>query len=250
MTNITEDFNTAFTPVKALLIYQHQPREDNTNLYLNYDTTTQIYVESYDIGKQGQPVNAHPLTLKEMGALSEILLSTQELKGGYLRPAGIIPSKVLYINQQAGGFAVWYTPPQEVSLFFAETLGIPSGKTKIPAMVWRADSDKLSVFAIRGKAKPAAGTPLYHAPYFNIYHNGNVCMGTVQVRISAQTALEDFMGAWEQYFFNSYFSHSINGDSSTRSGLQTLWAKLRESGGAFPQDELVRTGYTLKQLIS
>ncbi|WP_121811234.1 PRTRC system protein B [Mucilaginibacter kameinonensis] len=250
MTNITEDFDTAFTPVKALLIYLHQPKEDNNNLYLNYDTATQIYVESYDIGKQGQPINAHPLTLKEMSALSEILLSTQELKGGYLRPAGIIPSRLLYLNQQAGGFAVWYTPPQEVNLFFADTLHIPSGKTKIPAMVWRADAEKLAVFAIKGKAKPTADTPLYHAPYFNIYHNGNVCMGTVQVGIHAQTALEDLMTAWEQYFFNSYFSHSINGNSSTRSPLQALWARLRESGEAFPQEELVRTGYTLKQLIS
>lgn len=248
MKNVTEQFNSGFKPVKALLIYQHTAKKETITVYPDYPET-QVYVESYDIGKQGQPINAHPLTIREMTVLSQLLQATVELKGGYLKSRGILPQKVLYIHQQADGYAIWYTPPQEVNLFFAESLNIPSGRVKIPAMIWKATAEKLSVYALRGRNKPTEKTPLYHAPYFNIYHGGNVCMGTVAIRINRHACLEDFMEAWEQYFLNSYFSHSINGGSSTKTDTAKLWRMLRKTGYDFPQDELLKTGFTLKHII-
>ena len=248
MRNITEQFNSRFQPCKVLLIYRREQERDWTNPY-GAKKNTEIYVESYDIGKQGQPVNAHPLTLKEMTALSDVLQTTQELKGGYLKSRGILPNKVLYVNYGANGYAIWYTPPQETTLFFTESLNIPSGKARVPAMVWKATNEKLSVFAIKGKTKPSAETALYHAPYLNIYTGGNVCMGTVKIAIGRDTALEDFMNLWETYFFNSYFSHSINGNSSTQTDTATLWCGLLESGKEFPPDELKKNGLNLKHLI-
>jgi len=248
MKNITEQFNSRFQPYKALLIYRYEQAEDLSNPY-QVSKNTEIYVESYDIGKQGQPINAHPLTVKEMSALNELLQTTQELKGGYLKSRGILPSKVLYVHHGANGYAVWYTPPQEVSLFFVEGLQIPLGKAKIPAMVWKATEDKLMVYGIKGKTKPAIKTALYHAPFLNIYSGGNVCMGTVKINIERNTCLEDFMKLWEQYFFNSYFSHSINGGSSTKTDTKELWRSLIGTGKDFPQDELKKNGLILKNLI-
>jgi len=248
MKNITQQFNSQFEPFKALLIYRHETGNDVTNSYVS-DRETAIYVESYDIGRQGQPINAHPLTVKEMSALNELLQATQELKGGYLKSRGIFPSKVLYVNYGANGYAVWHTPPQVTNLFFADSLGIPSGKAKVPAMVWKATADKLMVYGVKGKTKPTAQTALYHAPYLNIYNNGNVCMGTVKIDIRRNTCLEDFMSHWENYFFNSYFSHSINGGSSTKTDTKELWRTLMETGTDFPPEELRKNGLTLKQLI-
>jgi hypothetical protein len=41
-----------------------------------------------------------------------ICKSSQDIRGSYLKISGLLPSRVLYVNQQANGFAVWYTPPQ------------------------------------------------------------------------------------------------------------------------------------------
>jgi PRTRC genetic system protein B len=248
MKNITEQFNSEFQPFKALLIYRHDKAEQ-VNQFQNSEKQTHIYVESYDIGRNGQPINAHPLSVREMSGLSEMLQTAQELKGGYLKSRGLLPANILYVNQQSNGYAVWYTPQQEVKLFFVDSLEILSGKFKIPAMVWKANAERLAVYTVKGKSKPTAQTPLYHAPYLNVYHSGQVCMGTVHIAISKSECLEVFMRLWEQYFFNSYFSHSISGNNSTKTNTTELWRSLAGTGNEFPQDELLKIGYTLKNII-
>jgi PRTRC genetic system protein B len=248
MKNITQQFNSGFEPFKALLIYRHD-LEEPINQIRNNEKKTQIYVESYDIGRNGNPINAHPLTLKEMMALNELLQTSQELKDSYLKSKGLLPTNVLYVNQQANGYAVWFTPPQEVTLFFVDGLKIPSGKFYIPAMLWKANAERLAVYALKGKIKPTENTKLCHAPYLNIYGGGQVCMGTVQINIGKTACLEDFIQTWERYFFNSNFSHSISGNNSTKTNTTELWRSLAGSGKIFPQDELLKTNMTLKQII-
>ncbi|WP_158991719.1 PRTRC system protein B [Mucilaginibacter sp. L196] len=248
MKNVSREFNQQYVPYKALLMYKCVEEDNHTNQYQN-DTEPQIYVESFDIGKQGKPINAHPLSVKEMLGLSELLQSTQEIKGGYLKSRGIMPNKVLYINPQNNGHAIWYTPPQEVNLFFIDSLTIPSGKAKIPGMVWKATKESIQVFAIKGKAKPTEKTVLCHAPYFNTSNNGTVCMGTVTINIDRNTALEDFMAQWESYFFGSYFSHSIGGHSNSKVNIVQLWQGQAGTGKNFPQEVLVNNGMNLKQLM-
>lgn len=236
MTNISEQFNNQFAPVKALLIYQNQATlKDN----YGYETDkNEVYVESYDIGKRGQPINAHPLSIAEMVTLSKLFQATEELKSNYLKPKGLLPANVLYLDAQAEGFVVWYTPPMETELFFVPDLQLPTGKAHIPAMVWKASKNSLHVYALKGKSKPNANTPLYHAPYFNIYDSGNVCMGTVQITIDRFTRLEDFISKWETYFFNSYFSHTIGNHSGAKIDLVSLWREQLATGKPFPSDML------------
>lgn len=249
MQNVSEQFNRQYVPFKALLLYEAQ-QQDKNDYYTNSDNRdTRIYVESYDIGKQGNPINAHPLSMQEMVSLSELFQSTQELKGNYLKSKGILPNKVLYINPGANGFAVWFTPPQEVDLFFVQGLQIPNGKAKIPAMIWKATKDSLNVYAVKGKAKPTDKTTLYQAPYFNIYESGNVCMGTVNISIDRFTNLDEFMGKWETYFFNSYFSHTIGSHNSSTLPLLELWQGQVGTGKPFPQETLVKHHLTFKNLM-
>ena len=244
MKNVSQTFNEQYLPVKALLIYQSVEQESD-----NYERQpTEIYVESYDIGKQGNPINAHPLSIKEMVALSELLQATQELKNNFLQCRGVLPSNLIYVNTQHNGYAIWHTLPQEVSLFFTDSLGIPSGKAKIPAMLWKATKESVQVFAIKGKAKPTAKTPLYYAPFFNLSQDGRVCMGTVNINIDRQTCLEDFMAQWESYFFNSYFTHTLGNHRHCKGNIVELW-KEQATWRDFPQDELIKNGRTLKDLI-
>jgi PRTRC genetic system protein B len=246
MKNLSKTFSELYTPFKALLIYkgengntdQSQERADNL-----------VYVEAYDINENGNPVNAHPLSAKETAGLAELLQSTQELKNDYLKSSGLLPSKVLYINPQGSGFAVWYTPPQETELFFIEKLGIPSGKAKIPAMVWKAGKNSLSVYAIKAGKKPVSNTRLFHAPFFNIYDNGEVCMGTVNVKIDRNCCLEDFMAEWENYFFNSYFSHLLADSSPVNGNIVQLWQEQVKTGSDFPVESLIKNNLTIQDLI-
>jgi PRTRC genetic system protein B len=245
MNNVSQQFNEQYTPVKALLIYQSVEQESD-----NYERKpTEIYVESYDIGKQGNPINAHPLSLKEMTSLSELLQTFTELQNTYLQCKGVIPQNLIYVNAQKNGYAIWYTPPQEIDLFFSDGLGIPSGRAKIPAVLWKATKERLQVFSLKGKAKPNADTPLYYAPLFNLSQDGSVCMGTVNVNIDRQTTLEQFMSQWESYFFNSYFTHTLGNHRHCKGNLIKLWQGQVGTDRDFPQDELIKNGKTLKDII-
>jgi hypothetical protein len=75
-------------------------------------------------------------------------------------------------------------------------------------------------------------------------------MGTVSVRIKADCLLEEFMQQWEQYFFNSYFSHLIREKSPVKGNIIQLWQSLVNSGKQFSMKYLIKNGLTLKQLLS
>ena len=144
MKNVTEQFNSRFLPYKALLLWHYTAPSENYHDHQSQSERTEIYVESYDIGRQGKPINAHPLTIPEMMALGDIFNSTKELNCHYLCSKGLLPSNVIFVRQQVNGFAIWYTPPMEADLYFTESLDIPSGKVQLPALLWKATNDRLS----------------------------------------------------------------------------------------------------------
>jgi PRTRC genetic system protein B len=242
MTNISNQFSDLYEPHKALLIYNCKPNGQNKE-------NSPVYVESYDIAKNGKPINAHPLSLKECIALSELFQSSNELQNGFLRSKGLLPNNLLFINTDNDGYAVWFTLPQQRELFFVENLDIKSGTAFVPAMVWKASRDTLTVFAVKGKTKPVAKTQLCHAPYFNIHANGQVCMGNVNIQNDRHTCLETFMLQWERYFFGSYFSHTLAGGSRLKQNIVQLWQEQTSTGSKFPDGVLERTGLTLSQII-
>jgi PRTRC genetic system protein B len=237
MKNITDLFKQVYQPKKALVVYQSEEKEED------------IYIEAYDIGLNGKPINAHPLSALEMAGLAGCLNTSSELKQDFLKPRGLLPSHLLYINPRSDGYGVWYTPPQNADLLFVDDLNIPSGKAAIPALIWKADKNKLYVFAVKGSRKPDVKTGLYHAPFFNLYATGNVCMGTVDTDFSSITCLEDFIKGWQQYFFNSYFSHMITQVSPVEGNIVQLWQQLVNTGNPFPAEILKKNGKTVKDLI-
>lgn len=237
MENITELFNEVYRPVKSIVIYQSEMDTDK------------VYVEAFDMNGKGCPINAHPLTVQETIALAECFNSSAELSNDYLRPEGLIPEKVLSINPTKIGHVIWYTERMEADLLFIEDLGIESGKAEVPAMIWKADKGSLTIYALAANAKPNAETPLYNAPFFNIHHNGSVCMGTVDVDTEAANCLEDFIGKWESYFWNSYFSHLIGEQSPVRGNIVQLWQKMVNTGTKFPMEVLIKNGKQLKDVL-
>jgi hypothetical protein len=88
MKNLTNNFCNDYKAIKALLICQKQSQSEEGE-------QQSIYVECYDIGKYGNPINAHPITFRETLQLSSLFQAAEELKTGYLLSRGVMPNKVL-----------------------------------------------------------------------------------------------------------------------------------------------------------
>lgn len=241
MNAITQELGTLYHPVKALLLYRTKSN--------SYQESS--YVESYEIGADGKPTNAHPLTVQEGEELIKALSVKvkKERENRILNPRGLMPANVLYFNTGKNACAVWRTPAQKVGLLFDKLLQIPCGEAHVPPLIWKASRKELMVFAVKAKTVKAE-TPLFRAPFFNIGERGRVCMGNVRVQIPPDCCIEDFMRLWQTYFFNSYFTHLIGSDTAVKGNIVQLWQKLVSSDAAFPLEVLKPTPFTLKQLFA
>ena len=234
--NIAENFGTLYHPKSALVFYE------------TAGTETDMYVEHFDMDSNGTPINAHPLTVKEANILAKALQTDEEKSTAFLKPKGILPTNILHINPSEKGTVLWYTKAQQRQLYFVNGLGVPNGKAQVPPMLWFANKNSLSVFALANDRRPTEKTLLHYAPFFNIYEKGNVCMGTVSIDIKNSASVEEFIQAWEHYFFNSYFSHSLC-ENVTRKNIVTLWKDLINTDKPFPKEVLKKNNKTLKNLL-
>lgn len=236
MNNITALFKDVYQPMQALVVFQHATDD------------TSFYIESYDMDEQGRPINAHPLNEEEMGTLADLFSKPKPNRPTFLEVKGLLPENVLCVRP-ADGFALWYTPARQQPLFFADRLGIQSGKASVPALLWKASLHQLTIFALREFTRPTLNTKVDYAPFFNINSQGLVCMGTVNTEIPNHIALEDFMQAWETFFFNSYFSHLTGNHCPVAVNIVQLWQELVLTDLPFPTAVLMPSRYTLKDLL-
>ena len=239
MKDITQDFGKLYHPTSALVFFQTNERIKET------------YVEYFDMDKNGNPINAHPLTEKEAKTLVKALnTKTQKEKSkDFLKPKGILPTNILQINPSENGSVLWFTKSMKKQLYFTENLEISNGRAEVPAMLWFANKRSLKIFALSSNQRPTEKTPLFYAPFFNVYENGNVCMGTVDVHIQNSTSLEEFIKNWEDYFFNSYFSHLMNEHNPINGNCVNLWKSLINVEKPFPKEALKKANRTLKNLL-
>lgn len=237
MKNLTHAFGSLYHPQKALLIYQQQ------------NSGKQVYIESYDIDTQGYPINAHPLSVTEGAVLAKALHTNQSKHTAFLKPAGLLPKNLLYLDTERNGYAIWHTPKQSRKLLFKAELGIANGFAHIPALIWKATKKGLAIYALNDDKDINLDTELYHAPFFNTYHDGRVCMGNVTISISKNCGLEDFITQWEQAFFDSYFSHMMQNHNPVKGNMVQLWQSLVGTEKQFPLKSLIPHQKTLKHLI-
>jgi PRTRC genetic system protein B len=234
--DITASFGTLYHPKSALVFYEAKGADND------------VYVEHFDMDKNGSPINAHPLTEREANALAKSLQT--EKNKAFLKSNGILPTTILHINPNIDrGAVLWYTKTQRRQLHFVNSLDIPSGVAYVPTMVWYANKNSLRVFALASDRRPTEKTPLYDAPFFNIYEDDRVCMGSVNINIKNSASVEEFTGVWEDYFFNSYFSHLLRQNSPITGNCVQLWKDLIQTGKPFPKEVLKKKNKTLKNLL-
>lgn len=230
MNDITENFGKLYHPKSALVFYQTK------------GMNSENYVEYFDMDKNGTPINAHPLTVREANQLAKALRIAKEQKEPCLKSDGIMSNTILHIDPTQNK-VIWFTKAMQREMYFTENLGIPNGKANVPPMLWIANKNSLSVFALRSNGRPKENTKLYNAPFFNVYENGNVCMGTVDIHIKKTSLLEEFTTTWESYFFNSYFSHLMQGYNPIKGNCVTLWENLLNTDKLFPKEVLKKYDY-------
>lgn len=235
--DITESFGTLYHPKSALVFYETK------------GANTDVYVEHFDMDKNGNPINAHPLTEREAKVLARALQTEKDKDKAFLKSNGILPTNILHINPSEKGTVLWYTKAQRRHLYFVDSLDIPNGLAYVPPMIWYANKNSLSVFALASDRRPTEKMPLYFTPFFNIYEDGKVCMGTVNVEIKNSASVEDFIKAWEDYFFNSFFSHLLGRNSPIKGNCVNLWKDLIQTGKPFPKGVLKKNNKTLKNLL-
>ncbi|SFT05263.1 PRTRC system protein B [Sphingobacterium wenxiniae] len=236
--DITQDFGTLYHPKSALVFYETKGR------------TADVYVEHFDMDKNGNPINAHPLTVREANVLAKALRTEKDRDRAFLKPNGILPTNILHLNpSEEKGTVIWYTKAQQRQLFFVDGLQIPNGKAYVPSMVWKASKNSLSVYALASDRRPTENTKLHYTPFFNIYDDGKVCMGTVSVEIKKSASVEEFVQAWEYYFFNSYFSHLLGNHNPIKGDCVEVWKDLIGTDKPFPKKVLKTNNKTLKNLL-
>lgn len=235
--NITENFGTLYHPKSALVFYETIGADND------------MYVEHFDMDSNGNPINAHPLTVKEANVLAKSFQTDEEKSKAFLKPKGILPTNILHINPSEKGTVLWYTKTQQRQMYFVNGLGIPNGIAQVPPMLWFANKNNLAVFALATNRRPTEKTSLHYAPFFNIYEDGKVCMGTVTIDIKNSASVEEFIQAWESYFFNSYFSHLLGSHSPINGNCVNVWKDLIGTDKTFPKEVLKRNNKTLKNLL-
>jgi PRTRC genetic system protein B len=236
--DITASFGTLYHPKSALVFYETK------------GTNSDVYVEHFDMDKQGNPINAHPLTEREAKVLAKALYTEKDKDKAFLKSNGILPTNILHINPNTDkGAVLWYTKAKRRELFFVSGLDIPNAMVNVPPMVWYANKNSLWVFALASERRPTENTPMYCAPFLNIYEDGRVCMGSVNINIKNSASVEEFVGGWEDYFFNSYFSHLLGNNSPIKGNCVNLWKELIQTGKPFPKEVLKKNNKTLKNLL-
>jgi hypothetical protein len=111
--DITEDLRALYHPKSALVFYESRGMEKD------------VYVEHFDMDKNGTPINAHPLTEREAEALAKALVTEKQKETAFLKSVGILRTTILYINPSTNKSAVvWYTKAQKRTLYFVDGLEI------------------------------------------------------------------------------------------------------------------------------
>ncbi|RZM04821.1 MAG: PRTRC system protein B, partial [Pedobacter sp.] len=115
--------------------------------------------------------------------------------------------------------------------------------------LWKASKNGLSLWALENNDRPSLETRLYQAPFFNLYPDGRVCMGNVNVKFSLNIDLDQFMSQWQKLYFGSAFSHLLQGVSPAKCNIVQLWQQQIGTENPFPKHELKRSRDLLKDII-
>lgn len=216
-----------------------------TDALVFYDSKMGKYVEHRNI-VNGQMMAGQPLEVKQFTKMVKLVESYAKNQQEITQIRGVIPSNLLYANPNFDSMKlVWWRGPEKRKMYFVKDLKIPNGEMTVPGLVYCTFGGGLHVWAFKGK-KPKG--LLYRAPFFNVYSNGTVCLGSSKTTKPKNNTFEEWMQYWEKMFWQSEFAHLISGNP-IKGNLAVLTKKCIEEGKAFPVDVMKRTNVKLNDIL-
>lgn len=154
------------------------------------------------------------------------------------------------------GRLLWWEPSGVRALFFKLSSHVSGtfdgfGSCPLPGMVFLSMDNQLYVYAFKGKTAPTRQTPLYQAPLFNVWANGQVCSGNV---VLPEAAEHSDPQVWERFLFESNFTHpNISAKDRLMLGVNPIsfWKKqIQKPTATFPEKVLVDIGLKVEDLMA
>jgi len=219
---------TTFEPVTGLIVFK-DPRNGNHYLQVhNIEKKDKTFVWN-----EGKPFQREEL--------QELALSLKKEQISSLKVKGLLPENVLYYQPGiSGNKFIWFVGPEQYHMTFTPKLKIRQGKFIMPGLIFAVVGKELFIYAYKGKLKPTAKTELFNAPFYNVYEDGEVCMGTISESRKKQFLHEE-IDRWERRFFGGRFTDAHGEDEKLAKGfkLKTLYNQLRTSK-TFPEKALAK----------
>lgn len=215
---------------KAILIYETKA---------GYRGTITSYASVHPVCNIGTEKNPKTHIMPGETITTESLLQLLGSLGDqYIINTELIPETVLSYSPS---HLVWWMPAGMKRVFFNNReLGKKSKVVPHPPLLFVVHQKQWFVFSLDSNTRPGKDTVLNHAPYFNVYDSGNICIGTASIPDKIST---DSIPVWEAAFFNSEFTH-VNGQVkkvSHPNGEYAFWKEMLEGkyGDSFPYQYLV-----------
>lgn len=230
--------NKRLTPQRAIIVY-------STGGY-----NAEYYLES----REFKPVKDKLTMMAPVPLEDQVMksIASQYIKstGSTVGHSKIIGPHILHGSFKPGEvFTVWYRSSMERELNFSAKLKIKKVKVITPAILFAALNTKLFVFALETNERPDLNTKLFNAPFFNIYADGNVCLGSANIGRRG-TTFDDETLRFEAGFFAAEQNHGI--DNLHKIPLNKIWLQLIGKKQAYPIKYMVqnKTYKTLGDLIT
>lgn len=145
-------------------------------------------------------------------------------------------------------YLAWFSPPGKRNLAFnsQELGGKVGGDCVIPGLVFFLAESKWYVYAYKGTDRPGADTPLHVSPFYNVWDEGRICVGNIDLpKAGCAAAVEE----WESAFFGTWFTHpNIPLKQMFAKGRDPVafWKRnFKQEFATFPERLLKPTGFTL-----
>lgn len=211
-------------PTKAIIIYK------STGSY-----SVDYFLENRDIKNVGGKylfMTPIPLASNVLGDIAKMIIKKDV---NDMNIGGLIAPHLLYGSYKPGkSVVVWYRPAMARVLNFESHLKIKgSTSANCPATLYVVINDKLYVYALMTNERPGPKTKLYNAPFFNIYADGNVCLGTANVGKRRADTFEKEAERFERAFYMADQTGGVS-ENNCKTPLVTLWNRVIKSKGPFP----------------
>ena len=166
-----------------------------------------------------------PITSKQLLEFAHNVIDPLRKDAVKEREVEITPARVL-LSDPVNDLTIWWRQSIPTPQFFdCDELGVIQGVCHMPSLVFAQSGTNLSVCAVAGDQRPTNDSQVFHAPMFNTYTNGGVCLGDVSLRSITKWAEMD---ANENDFLRGINTHPNGGHVKTNypTGIFALWRDL------------------------